>query len=548
MSKRRRRRQKRSGPAGDLIRFVMTLLLIAAAVLIVLYVAAKVRGITGSFLKPAQEETAESSQPEAALSIEGESRSGEAAGFRRDADGTLRYYDADGSFLSGTWFQSSDALYYADETGAVQTDSMDENGMRYRFSADGKLSGIRYLPSYQPEASTVLADYPSLVKTKRLWAFLQKEDRKGDFYAIMYKKTTEAMAYHLGGEQNAQYTGPYSLQIDGDMIYYLPYDSTSGEDAAAGGTITNRTLYRMKPGDTVRQIVAKNVDGYLVCDGTVWYESQGRLYHTDTAEDDNSKPPARTSDGSEVLTVSVSDGAAYLTDSEGVAITAENGEAKGRGFTYYLNADGTVRSVNRKTTVNTGGYTYYIQSDSAFGNPVSRMMRKDQSGNEEVISTEFAGSTENLRYRYETGEILAEYTDEAGRGRVIKLSKTGDVELLRDLPSGTGTAVILAIAGDEVLCMQGSGNQAVFSELSLSDTEPLAVSVDPVSVSSRTETAGETVISGTLKQETAAPAPTEATGAPAQSGSANVKKGEEQAAVIAGPDNSGAEIGNAPPA
>ena len=519
MTKRRRRSLKRRSAAGDIFHFILAIALIAAAVVIVAFVVGKIRGITGEMIQKPEQTEAENQSAETDISISNEAEQG--AGFRTDSSGATKWQKADGSFAKNEWIAEDGGLYYFNENELMQTGTLGIEGMLYTFGADGAVERIRYNPDYQPDQNTVIGDYPSLVKSKRFWAFLQEDEALGEFSALMYKRTTEAMAYQLGGEDNPQYTGPYSMQIDGDYIYFLPLsEETELSDEEA---VINGRLYRMKPGDTVRQIVAENVDGYKVFDGTVYYESGGKLYQTQTAENDETKNPKKRPAGDEVFHVEISDGAAYLTDAYGEMVRSETGDIRGRGFTYYLNMDGTIKGVQEKTTVNTGGYTYYAESDTAFGEAVSRMMRKNEAGKTQVISTEFAGTVGNLHYDYDTGNMIAEYTDEKGRGRIIRISKSGDVDLIADDTASAGKLELLAVQDGAAVAMKQSGGKNVFVTLTIANVDPLAVGVDPVDTGdSAPEEDGDTVISDAPEAQ-----PEEAANKEKQTEPAEVKKQEE---------------------
>ena len=540
MTNRRRRKQKKSSFTGDIFRFIMAIIMIVIAVFVVAFVAGKVRGILGS-MKETPEGPTRESQSELEISNE-PTEAGE--GFYQDEEGNTRWHisEEEGD-AEDLWIPEGEALYYFNDKGIMQTGVKGMEGMIYTFSQSGKLEKISYNPDYTPDPSTVLKDYPSLAKSKKLWAFLG-EGTLGEFRALMYKKTTEAMAHQLGGDKNPQYTSPYSMQIDGDYIYFLPLSDK--EELSSEEEELNGTLFRMKPGDEVRQIVAEDVEGYKVLDGSIWYYSKGSLHKTETARDDSRKNKPKKSSGEEVYYVEVRDGAASLLDEYGDPVTSESGEVKGRGFTYYLNSDGTIRGVNQKTTVNTGGYTYYAEGDTAFGSRISRIMRKDADGRAEIISAEFPGKVGNFRYDYNTGNMVAEYTDGNGVGGVIIISKSGDVDRVADESAGTGSLTILALQEGEALCMkEGSGGQS-FVSLDLQSASPLAVGVDPIPE-------GEAVISDDPGESAAATvAPTRAPETVATEGPGTDQPvspqptAPEEGVEIGGPGISGVEVGGAP--
>ncbi|MDO4265218.1 MAG: hypothetical protein Q4C63_01980 [Eubacteriales bacterium] len=555
----RRRRPKKSSFVGDIFHFVLAVALIVAAVFVVLYVAGKVKNIAGAFGKGETE--ASSSGQNIEINNETESAS-QASGFETLEDGSVKWRKDDGSFAKDEWIADGDELYYFNTNEKLQTGTKGIEGMLYTFSEDGRLSSIRYNPAYSPDQSSVPGDYPSLIQTRRLWAFLDEDDTRGAFSALMYKRTTDAMSYQLGGDENPQYTGPYSMQIDGNYIYFLPL--TDGQDLTDEEASINGKLYRMKPGDTVRQIVAENVEGYKVLDGTVYYYADGAMHTTREAEDDTSKNKPVQSGADEVFYVIIEGGAAHLVDENGDAVSSDSGELKGRGFTYYLREDGTIRGVKNKTSVTTGGYTYYAETDTAFGETISRIMRKDGSGNEQIISAEFSGKIGNIHYEYETGNMIAEYTSADGTGRFVQITKAGDVDVLNDSSAGAAQLSLIGVQDHQAIGMRTVSGKDEFVTLSISHTTPLAVGVDPIDVEPKEENTEDPLISDApaeqkteapgetggqqkteaaekpetkapaVPQETAAPQPAE-TIAPAEGGGS---------AVLAGPE--GAVVGGAP--
>lgn len=551
MTKRRRRRQKKTSFSGEIFRFIFAIIMIVVAVFVVLFVVRQVKGITGSL----GETPAGPSEAQTELAIENESQE-IAPGFYQDAEGNRRWrISQEEGDAQDQWIAYEKDLYYFNEAGLMQTGTKGIEGMIYTFGSDGSLERIQYNPDYSPEESTIIKDYPSLVSTKRLWAFLQPGEKLGSFSALMYKKTTEATAHQLGGTDNPQYTGPYSMQIDGDYIYFLPLSQE--EELTEAEEKINGILYRMKPGDTKRQIVARDVEGYKVLEGTVWYYADGRLQQTATASEDDTTNPKRTvSSGDEVYTVEIMDGAAYLVDSGGTMVTeAEDGTLKGRGFTYYLNEDGTIRGVKEKTTVNTGGYTYYAESDTAFGTELSRMMRRDSQGNQEIISAEFAGRVGNIHYDYDTGAMIAEYTDGKGIGGILRITKNGDVDKVLDETAKPGSLTLIGVQNGQAVCMRESGGETEYLELGLYDTAPLAVGIDPIpeegavisETPSETEAPTETETKAPEPEAPETKAPAETTAAPEPAAPTEPPaetNAPEPTAALMGPDQ--AVVGGAP--
>ncbi|HIU87495.1 MAG TPA: hypothetical protein IAB10_01040 [Candidatus Avilachnospira avistercoris] len=460
-------RRKRQRAMTDAFKLVLALLLIIAAAAVVIFVR-KELGSHGIF---GNEETEASESPEETgeLIIEEEP----VPGFNEDADGRIYYLDEDGKRLSDTWLSAEQSLYYIDADGYVRTEDMKQNGMGFSFDEDGAVSSIAYDPRYVPTEEESEEGLFSPVRDRRVVVCLSEEDRSGSFYLIRYRRTTEDNAHDLGGD-NKQYASPYSMQIDGNYIYYLPYtDREEPEDS-----YINKNLYRIQLGATIRELVAEDVEGYKVVDGDIYYQKSGRIYMTRNAGEDTTVP-----DFSEVedFRVDISSGdKAFLYTGDGRLVAMASEEFKAGNFRYELSADGEILSVKEKTTVNTGGYTYSIEGDEAFGKSISRVARtSDADGKKEIISAEFDGSCGNVHYDFDSGYMYAEYTDGEGKSRILKISKDGDVDYLLD-DGGDAKLKLYALQDNRAVCRAESSDGSVsFVELRLRASVPMALAVEP---------------------------------------------------------------------
>lgn len=491
MAKSRRRRQRHTTQAGDALKLILAILLIAAAAIVVVFVYDQIRGAANGSVETASTEGAASESAseadiviggeeatEPGLHVEGAAGAGASDTELKQAKAENLYYiKKDGEQAKEEWIAAADALYYFGADGYATSGTYQEPGMIYTFGANGQLQKIRYNPAYKPDAQSVNKDYESLVQTKTLWAYLLMDRSYGSYYALMYKRTTEPTPHQLGGEKNPQYAGPYSMQIDGNYIYYL----LSTDTPKKGEEETNKTLYRMRPGDEKRQIVARDVEGYKVLDGTVYYYADGSLQQTTSfSEDSTVNPPLNDADSYEV---DISSGnAAYLLDSYGDPVTGEDEALKAGNFTYKLGADGEILSVREKTSVNKSGYTFSIEAGKLFGKQVSRVLRENGSGEKEVISSEFEGSTGNLHYDFDTGYMFAEYTDGSGNSRILRISLDGDVDYLADsteVSAGSGETLTLYALQDGAAIVKAE-QAGTFLSLRETAVVPLAVGIDPI--------------------------------------------------------------------
>ena len=453
----------------DALRLLLALILIAAAVFVVLFVRNELGSGLG-FLHGTEKETEESTE-ESSSEAEPEE---EAEGFNRDEEGRLYYLGEDGDRISDTWLSLEEKLYYLDEEGFAQTEPMSFEGMEYTFSEEGEVTSIEYDEYYRPaEQEEEDKEYYSVVKTPRIWVYLDQEERLGSFFLIRYRRTTENTSNALGGD-NHQYCSPYGMQIDENYIYYLPLSSSpEPEDQYINGN-----LYRMEPGAVVRELVAEDVEGYKVLEGDIYYQSGGRIYYTRHAGEDTTLP-----DFSQVedFYVDISSGdKAYLCTEDGRRVTLQSEEFKAGNFRYELSAEGEILSVADKSSVNTGGYTYTVEADDAFGTPLSRVVRiSDETGKKEIISSEFEGRCGDLHYDFDSGNIFAEYTDTSGKSRILKITKDGDVDYLLD-DGGDAKLELYALQDNNAICRAEGADSVSFISLRLRATVPLALAVEPV--------------------------------------------------------------------
>ena len=171
---------------------------------------------------------------------------------------------------------------------------------------------------------------------------------------------------------------------------------------------------------------------------------------------------------------------AYLCTEDGRRVTLQSEEFKAGNFRYELSAGGEILSVADKSSVNTGGYTYTVEADDAFGTPLSRVVRtSDETGKKEIISSEFEGRCGDLHYDFDSGNIFAEYTDTSGKSRILKITKDGDVDYLLD-DGGDAKLELYALQDNNAICRAEGADSVSFISLRLRATVPLALAVEPV--------------------------------------------------------------------
>ena len=285
----------------------------------------------------------------------------------------------------------------------------------------------------------------------------------------------------LGSEENPEMSTHNSLQIHDGYIYYLPQvtSQTLSSLSPDEQKLCNR-LYRMKPGDSEKELLAENATGFLVLDdGSVYYASDGQIQ----------KAEAGTvySVGEAQYRVLVKDNACYLVDASGEPVSGDSSGNQVVGDRLYdLNQDGRINGVypadrtydqaeftleqnssgvTALYRMESGGtkeviaqsdyginsfciadgmiyYSAYIRRD-ADGSRYSAIFQiaPDGSGNRQ-ISQSFQGNILNLYYYPEKGKIYGEYTPVSWRncyGQIVVIDLDGTVNVIDDSTSrGSG--------------------------------------------------------------------------------------------------------------
>lgn len=398
-------------------------------------------------------------------------------------DGGTRYLDDEGNYLSDQWIVSAEKLYYLDADGYMAVDDVSMDGQVFSFNEDGVLTDIQLDTGWAGlTGDDNLQNLDSLVKSNAFWCYLGSDaDDTGIFRPIYYRKTTETEANVLGSEENPEMSTHNSLQIHDGYIYYLPQvtSQTLSSLSPDEQKLCNR-LYRMKPGDSEKELLAENATGLLVLDdGSVYYASDGQIQ----------KAEAGTvySVGEAQYRVLVKDNACYLVDASGEPVSGDSSGNQVVGDRLYdLNQDGRINGVypadrtydqaeftleqnssgvTALYRMESGGtkeviaqsdyginsfciadgmiyYSAYIRRD-ADGSRYSAIFQiaPDGSGNRQ-ISQSFQGNILNLYYYPEKGKIYGEYTPVSWRncyGQIVVIDLDGTVNVIDDSASrGSG--------------------------------------------------------------------------------------------------------------
>ena len=294
-------------------------------------------------------------------------------------DGGTRYLDDEGNYLSDQWIVSAEKLYYLDADGYMAVDDVSMDGQVFSFNEDGVLTDIQLDTGWAGlTGDDNLQNLDSLVKSNEFWCYLGSDaDDTGIFRPIYYRKTTETEANVLGSEENPEMSTHNSLQIHDGYIYYLPQvtSQTLSSLSPDEQKLCNR-LYRMKPGDSEKELLAENATGFLVLDdGSVYYASDGQIQ----------KAEAGTvySVGEAQYRVLVKDNACYLVDASGEPVSGDSSGNQVVGDRLYdLNQDGRINGVYpADRTYDQAEFTLEQNSSG-----VTALYRMESGGTKEVIA------------------------------------------------------------------------------------------------------------------------------------------------------------------
>ena len=407
-------------------------------------------------------------------------------------------------YLADSWLDKDSNLYHFDAEGLACTDTFKEGAFIFSYDEDGILKKISYNKNYSVDSQTSQSDMPGLVQTKTLWAYMNSSRKLGDYTAVMYKKTTDSLSHVLGGDAAVQYASPYAYSIIGSKIYYLAVPAGASSDISGNSTSNSGShsdnsasgndtalksiagkLFCMAPGADYREIAAENAEGFKVLQDKnssgmpiVYYYDGTQIRRSVTLKKDNSMV-VLSEDADYSLDISEGD-KAYLTVAGSQRVMLQSASFKAGNFTYSLAADGEILKVAEKPTVSTGGYVYSVENGEAFGTRMARVIRKDKSGNREIISGEFEGAASNLHYDYDSSSIIAEYNDNSGNGGLLKITLDGDVDFIEDSRSAGGKVVLYAIEGGKAVYKTTEDGSAKFKTARIGASVPIAAGVDPI--------------------------------------------------------------------
>ena len=361
---------------------------------------------------------------------------------------------------------------------------------------NGNYNVIQIDPDYVPESTGENLD--SLVRTNAFWCYLRAEDT-GLFKTILYRKTVENKVVVLGEESAPEKTTRNSMRAYGDYVYFLPKVKESqkqGLSEAERGLCDK--LFRMRPGSDTKELIAENVDGYMVLGDIIYYSQGGKIYQTTSGTEvatgeprysvvikdgncylvDDMVNPAVAESGS---SVSIGD-RVYRIEEDGKIKYVKHGQVTIDGKTYYLGGSGTkssvcVKSDGSDTAVireNYGVQSYCIVDNQIYyssyvdkgtgGEWYSQIFKAGLDGqNKQAVSERFPGVMQNMYYYEDEGQIFGEYNPAIWKqayGTVVMIARDGGIYQIEDASARTGKHVdgndmleIIMARDGKVICL-----------------------------------------------------------------------------------------------
>lgn len=556
-----RRRKKKESPIKMVFLIMIAVLVMVAAIYVVISVFGKISSDYKQLDFSKEEETMD-------LTIDTDEEP--SVGWNETGHGWMYYLD-EKSFVENQWKDIDGFLYYFDGDGFMVTGQLRQDGQIYTLhDTKGYLKNIEVDLDYVPESTGENLD--SLVRTNAFWCFLKEEEGIGLFKTILYRKTVENKIMVLGGETSPEKTTRNSMRAYGDYVYYLPKvkESQLTRLSEAEKGLCDK-LFRMRPGSDVKELIAEQVDGYMVLNDTIYYAQAGSIHSAVSG--------VEIATGEGKYTVEIKDDSCYLVDELGNPAVSDNGdsvavgdriyriEEDGKikyvkhgqltidGSTYYLSGSGTKATVNSKKDSNDTVLireTYGVQSycivdnqiyyssyvDKGFGGEwYSRIFKTDLNGqNKQALSEPFPGVIQNMYYYEEEGEIFGEYHPSIWNGSygvAAVISRDGAIYKINDESARTGKHVdgndmleIVMAKDGKVICLwhdcewnKGSGITKVLwsKAVELNGSDRSLIDMASVDVSNEEEGSqdGNEVIVPIETLPGEVPAPTMAPGSPA---------------------------------
>lgn len=451
-----RKRRKKESYLWSTIMVICAIATILVAVLVVVTVFMKIKKDTSQWGNGEKETTV------AEIVIETDA----VYGWVETEDG-VKFREESGEFAKNTWKLWNDSLYYINENEVMEEGgSISLDGQIFTFSDSGILQDIQMDPNY---TGTGL---DSRVSSTEFYCYLDTDSAyDGEFYPIVYKKAVGDSEEYLGGEEVPEVSSPYSLKIVDGWIYYLPQISGSNSTLSSMEQGVCNKLFRMRPGEKQKELLASSVTGYLEVDGTIYYASGGGIHKAETG--------TQYPTGEDQFQVRIENGVCYLLDGMGSMVSGDSSGMRTIGDRTYKLDNGKIsyvipaqRSAGGRIyeLKNEGGkdalvwtematgqtgvlataeyginsvciaenwiyYSAYVQKGGN-GERFSQICRISLDGSEQqTVSKLFAGNILNMYYYKGEQTIYGEYSPvswESAYGQIVTIGLDGTVRMVDD--------------------------------------------------------------------------------------------------------------------
>lgn len=449
-----------------------------------------------------------------------------------------KFRENDGSFAKDTWKFWENGLYYLNENEIMEAGkSVAMDGWIYEFLDNGILKDIRLDSAYQGRTpGEEETGKKSLVRSNEFYCYLDtSEDYQGNFSPILYKKSASEKEEYLGGQSVPETTSPNSMAILDGWIYYLP-QAREGVVLNTEEQGRNKKLFRMRPGDRTKELIATDVSGILIVEEQLFYASNGSIFKMGSG---TSYPV-----GESWYQVKIEENVAYLVDSLGSLAAGDFSGMKiigdrqykldeGKisyvrpasqivsGVTYELKEDGGKDSIYWKDNSGQSGilarsefginsfciaedWIYYSAciSESDSEERYSQIYRISMDGTDKrAVSEVFQGNILNLYYYKDQRAIYGEYYPvswKSGYGQIVAIELNGAVNRIQDLGVRQGNInenkalELLSVSGDTITCYEHDSRWDAFN----GNWDVLETKAIQFSAASKELIAGSILVSG----------------------------------------------------
>lgn len=467
----RGKRKKKESDIKSVLLIIAAAVVVIAAIYIVVNVVGKIKD---------DYESLEFTKKEESTVIDIKLKKEEELGWN-ESDGGWKYLLKKDKYAANQWIDIDGFLYYFGEDTYMVTGELKQDGQIFKLhDTKGYLKDIQKDWNYVPQ--TTGDNLESIVKTNAFWYFLKEpeEGNNSPFKVIQYRKTVDNKIMVLGDVSNPQKTTNNSMKAYGDYLYFLPKvkDSQMHLLSQDEQMLCNK-LFRMIPGSDSKELIADNVDGYIVVNNVIFYSQKGNIF-TATSGIEYTERGIRYS-------VIIENDNCYLVDSEGNPAFLQEGNSVTIGDRLYqIENDGKIFCVKRAQPV-VGGNTYYLsgnRNNSAVsiktqeGDRIiikesygvqsycivdkeiyfSAYVDKDENGqwysqifktnlegkNKNKVSERFPGCMEVMYYYEDEGEIYGEYFPalwEQAYGQIVVITLNGSIYKIEDESVRTGRSV-----------------------------------------------------------------------------------------------------------